>query len=305
MSVENSVRSIEIVSIVRSPVSGRRFRFSVHMERQIQRTPEQVYTYLPAKYAIPAVLHKQLLLCHADRTNDSFEFNYRLVYPKGISKDEAMERARIDFDTIIPEYAKSTFFVSLSETPTNKPLWGHYGDKGKGICLGFHFDLSIDGDKLLNKVEYDGPYTIHVEEVNQFETPPERLKEIIAGVLTTKRAEWSYEKEWRLLIPTNFQERLERDKDGREFFAFAPRELSSVHFGEHCSGLDIGRMALVCLKNGFEVPFFQVEKQLKESWDNHSDPLCPTFQMDFVSKRLSTKTIDQCINMAIMAGCYA
>jgi len=73
----------------------------------------------------------------------------------------------------------------LSETPDSAAMWAHYGSNGQGVALEF----SLASDFF-------------------YKNPPKKIRyrnkrptvKSVHAALTTKSAEWSYEREWRCLI---------------------------------------------------------------------------------------------------------
>ena len=75
---------------------------------------------------------------------------------------------------------------------TDPLMWSHYGDRHRGICLGFQVDESI-----LKKVNYSPKRLTLVSRGSEnHSTPPELVKDLL---LTTKFARWKYEAEVRVV----------------------------------------------------------------------------------------------------------
>ena len=119
--------------------------------------------------------------------------------------------------------AKRFGIISFSKSWKNPLLWAHYGDKHRGICLGFDVDDS------------------HVKEVKYY---PERMvaesdmgkefggltEEIIENLLCAKYIGWSYEDEVRVIVPKE-----EKDVSGLYFTDFQGNlELKEVILGPRC-----------------------------------------------------------------------
>lgn len=95
-------------------------------------------------------------------------------------------------------WAERIGVLCLSEDYTNLLMWAHYADSHRGICVGFDPShsffcrrLSPDDDlRQLRKLRYskDRP---HVELVSA-----DSFSDFL-----TKSIEWSYEREWRMLMP--------------------------------------------------------------------------------------------------------
>lgn len=80
-----------------------------------------------------------------------------------------------------------------SQDPRNEPMWAHYADDHRGICV--QLDTSQDElFLLLNKVQYSSQFpTIRVPHL-----PNEATDHFVF-----KSSEWAYEREWRVVIPRN------------------------------------------------------------------------------------------------------
>jgi hypothetical protein len=67
--------------------------------------------------------------------------------------------------------------------------WAHYGDRHKGICLGF--DIGSDGK--FGRVKYV---------TEKFPFPEQLDHDFMWELLSTKAVDWKYEKEWRVFTQT-------------------------------------------------------------------------------------------------------
>lgn len=81
------------------------------------------------------------------------------------------------------EFASIATFC-LSETPYSSPMWAHYGSNGEGVVLEFSLQSVFFAENQPVKVRYSSKRPI--------------VKNTLKA-LTTKNAEWSYEREWRCL----------------------------------------------------------------------------------------------------------
>jgi hypothetical protein len=79
------------------------------------------------------------------------------------------------------EFASIAVFC-LSETPYSSPMWAHYGSNGEGVVLEFSLQSLFFLENPPVKVCYS----------SKRPTVKNTMK-----ALTTKNAEWSYEREWR------------------------------------------------------------------------------------------------------------
>ena len=72
-------------------------------------------------------------------------------------------------------------------------LWSNYGDKHRGICLGFDVPRTS-----VHQVEYESERLAAALDVNESpEALPPALQELL---LRTKFEHWSYEEEWRHFV---------------------------------------------------------------------------------------------------------
>ena len=101
-------------------------------------------------------------------------------------------------DTLSRLWAERIGVLCLSEDHTNLLMWAHYADSHRGICVGFDSSHSFfcrriardDELRQLRKLSYskDRP---HIELVNA----------VGFSDFLTKSMDWSYEREWRMLMP--------------------------------------------------------------------------------------------------------
>lgn len=102
----------------------------------------------------------------------------------------------------------------FSETPTNLLMWSHYADKHSGICVEYDFSrlFSTVPNSLLLPVSYSTKRPllrldkIMCQENGKVILDKSRYAEIIPDVLKAiiiKGEIWSYEREWRHIIPIN------------------------------------------------------------------------------------------------------
>ena len=91
------------------------------------------------------------------------------------------------------------------------PLWGHYSQKGNGVCLVFDktkIETSLKnqyGNKvLMKKIDYLEDFTnaIFTEGYNQKQIK-DYISDNIESIFFTKAIDWEYEKEYRILLNTD------------------------------------------------------------------------------------------------------
>jgi hypothetical protein len=76
-------------------------------------------------------------------------------------------------------------------------MWGHYGNSHRGICIGFRRDPSTVLGKAAEPVNYLNEYP----RLSFADFDPAISPRSIDRLWLTKAAPWSYEHEWRILMP--------------------------------------------------------------------------------------------------------
>ena len=115
--------------------------------------------------------------------------------------------------------------ICFSKTWENPVLWGHYGDKHKGIALGFEVDKSVTNRVIYSNKLIDIP----VDPITHRACPDEKL---VDNILRTKFKDWKYENEWRVF----FELKNESSESGLYFAEFFNEmELREIVLGPNCS----------------------------------------------------------------------
>jgi len=150
------------------------------------KTTRRVYFFTEAKWALEDIIKQRLKVCRFFDLNDPFEL---LAAEQG---DMAFRRKLRDWAKTLNE---KDGLLCFSESWRNPLMWSHYGDRHKGICLGFDVAERIlqppinYSPKRLTSAQWNG--------VNLAD-PPNGLRE---ALLTTKFERWKYEKERRVILP--------------------------------------------------------------------------------------------------------
>ena len=264
--------------------AGVRRRLSLKMEVTIGEPPRPkiLYTYLKSEYALADILNMRLKTSDAVKTNDAFEFAWKIV-PSNIinagfkhSKDERI----LEYQR---EYADILKFVCFSDSSVNDLLWAHYADVHKGVCFGIELDLIIDNENAVYPVHYDGP----VENDIRTHKSEQECLDLFKRVLCTKEPPWAGEREWRAIIKRDHQ-RIASGIDGNTYFKLYPNELRQVVFGMHCPPEEIGRIGLACCHKRISVEYFKI----KPNYGNHR----------LVAKPIQKSEMNECMNLALLAG---
>lgn len=174
-----------------------------------------LYHMTSANSCLNILRGKKLKISLFDDLNDPFEL-------LAISTGEKMNRILLQY--MKKTLAKKHGLLCFSSTWQESLMWAHYGDKHRGVCLGFEV-----ADRLPQQVKYVPArlnYDLSVESA-PFSSQAARL---VHESLYTKHAGWAYEKEWRV-----YTDLKEAEKDGRYFAPFSDElVLREVVLGERC-----------------------------------------------------------------------
>ena len=118
---------------------------------------------------------------------------------------------------LLKQYEKG--IVSLAERANCPLMWSHYGDRHRGICVGF--SVPTDPAVAIHKVDYGGGRFVRASRVAaMLDGCDEARREVDRAVLLRKAESWHYEQEWRLI--------------GRRGQQPSPLEMEEVVFGLRC-----------------------------------------------------------------------
>ena len=144
----------------------------------------RVYHLTSATHAISSVALQRLKVARFSDLNDPFELlavNFR---------DRDARRTTENFKN---EINTNTGLICFSANWTDPVLWSHYGDKHRGVCLGFDIRR-----KALQKVLYEDERLL--KELGSEANPTKLSKEMQRLLLTTKFKHWQYEQEHRMFV---------------------------------------------------------------------------------------------------------
>jgi len=131
-------------------------------------------------------------------------------------------------DAIYRALNENVGILSLSEIADNEPMWAHYADEHKGLVLCFDEQHSF-----FNRRRSENDEFYFVRKVRYSSGPPVSLATVDGdALLVTKGAQWSYEREWRMLVALNDATRsLIVDGDTIHLFALPPDALTGIILG--------------------------------------------------------------------------
>lgn len=136
-----------------------------------------------------------------DMLNDPHEGKYstELVdaffeHYSSLDKNHSLKNLRTSFDTL-QEKIKNCGIFSLSKSFSISPLWAHYSDNHKGICIEYNLEELIAKNRgYYQKFHIDylkNPLDLSIDDVTS--------EEIFRKIIGTKELCWEYEDEYRVI----------------------------------------------------------------------------------------------------------
>ena len=193
-----------------------RYTAVLHKSNACGEIQMRLYYLTNEIHALSNLEKRRLKISRFSTLNDPFE----LMPVK--AGDPKHRRAIYQFKKQID---KDKGLICFSKTWENPVLWGHYGDKHKGIALGLEVEKSV-----ANRVIYSNKLIdIPVDPITHRARPDEKL---VNSILRTKSKDWRYEDEWRVF----FELKNETAESGLYFSKFFNEmELKEVVLGPNCT----------------------------------------------------------------------
>jgi hypothetical protein len=175
------------------------------------------------------------------------------------------------WDTILSEFR----VLSLTTEPDNILMWSHYAKDHTGIVLGFKSKSIIgkaekviygEGNSLLNRFLEKMFRLLIRDAINENDTSTDDLAnitiEIFSNYLFFKRQEWSYEKEYRLVLPSD--DPTIKTTKTMDFIGFNIEDLHSITFGIATPEDEIDKITKI-IQEKYEHTL--IYKAYKEGWN--------------------------------------
>jgi hypothetical protein len=144
---------------------------------------QMYYHFLSFENAVKDLENKRVKVSTLDSLNDPFEF---MPYRRYKFKE------RQPYNKVFNAVSKKWGILCFSQVWNEQLLWAHYAEAHKGIALGFE----IPEDKMI-KVSY---VTEEIRKQFELTDSQEENERKFLDLAETKFQEWSYEKEYRLLL---------------------------------------------------------------------------------------------------------
>lgn len=168
---------------------------------------------------------------------------------KHMSTEEVV--ARLDKKNLVREYTKflsnlngnikyalgQSYVFCMTEHESHLLMWAHYGDSHRGSVFKFRHSSSskVSFIRYARQVFYKtdpptiGDRTFWIEQLKKKGSDWRTPESATVEIMTTKSLDWSYEKEWRIIIPApDLQEAAKREFG---YYSFEPDELESIYLG--------------------------------------------------------------------------
>ncbi len=169
----------------------------------------QVYKFLPAEFALEDLRKRRLKISTFEDMNDPFELQGLVLSNPDVQR------------VLKSHFLRSYGALCFSRNCSNPVLWSHYGDKHKGICLGFNISAAVEvHDPLYVEDRSVLDPGILLDAAGQGEgleeSDPEfqASQKVIQTMLLTKFKAWNYEDEVRIFV------RLSKNQTGGDLYFY-------------------------------------------------------------------------------------
>ena len=159
-----------------------------------------------------------------------------------------------DFNSFLKSH---TLVSCFSEKNIINPMWAHYADNHKGICIEYNFK-DLDNIFVLNSC-FPISYVEHFDMTNdlkRIDSNSNKFK-ILKIPFLNKSIDWEYEKEWRILLTNDPFFRFDIKKINSNYYIKIPRP-RSVYLGLNIEEDNKEKIIEIC-KNR-EITVYQMEK---------------------------------------------
>ncbi len=168
------------------------------MDKSTFVTTRKLYHYTSFESAIKIIETKTLRFSKLEAMNDINEAYRSIFYGEGLPI------TKIDVENALKEYQQLSLTMDDESTPgySISAMWGHYANKGCGVCLVFDFNeikrlVNTDKSSWCRKINYsksfDGSIAVIDNDIHKF------LNDKYQEIFFIKTPDWAYEQEWRVV----------------------------------------------------------------------------------------------------------
>ena len=210
-----------------------------------EHIPPQLYQYTKAKHAKGLLCDNLMYLRKIEDLNDPFEGDL-------LADLEKLNLEGWD------EYKRTFKIACFSERNNINPMWAHYGDNHKGICIEYNFNDNENLKEQCMPINYvnSANYDTLIKKLRNTSKSPKRL---IWNVFSNKSEDWRYEKEWRLIydnqVPKNVGTILS-DNINKQYLLFL--KPTAVYLGLRIDGKD--KKSIIDMCNFNNIKIYQMKK---------------------------------------------
>ena len=192
-----------------------------YLECKNNHLNEPLYQYTKVKYAKDLIYDNLMYLRDFKKLNDPFEGDLICDFGKNLKIENKIEELKKDknreaeFESCIRSWFNKkirnewekikdeTSIVCFSEYNNITPMWAHYSENHKGICVEYDFNKNKTLKNECFPVYYvdNGENNVLCEEIFNEKNSKNHM---LSQMFLRKGKDWSYEKEWRLIILNNF-----------------------------------------------------------------------------------------------------
>jgi hypothetical protein len=179
-----------------------------------------VYHFTSAEHGISNIANKRIKVAEIDKLNDPFE-----LMAVDTTSDRRLRKALKEMKV---DLAKGYGITCFSKKWGNPVHWAHYGDRHRGVALGFEIPV-----RLLMPVNYVKNKLLVSRETM---LDPSLNESVMRKILSTKFDHWSYEEEWRGFCRFSEEKKFRRSVGLPIFQEFSDElRLKEVILGLHIS----------------------------------------------------------------------
>lgn len=135
------------------------------------------------------------------------------------------------FDSVVERNMERQRITCFTDDFNNYPMWAHYADNNKGLCMEFTVDETKDSLwGLLKKVQYvkEIPTICYPEDISN----ENAFSALFQKTVLTKHEKWSYEDEYRIVLLDTATKPMSKELG---LIHYASEELTGVYFGYNCN----------------------------------------------------------------------
>lgn len=174
-----------------------------------------LYHYTRTEYLEDILLNRRLKVSEVGRSNDPFEMNPS--FESGDRPTALMDSHLWNLEQCWKNLKEldSTFYISLSCQMSSVLMWGHYANSHKGVCLAFKIPVNVEEDRFISQIQCSKMHLVpmlyrdkrilvrdYVTEIRN-DAIEYQLGDLKRHLISYKPKDWSYEREFRLVIPSD------------------------------------------------------------------------------------------------------